>query len=57
MRELSAAAVERAMKLRDGMLRVMTKRISLVLGTEILGLNCQQMQRWKTRLKLESSLE
>jgi len=53
MRQLSAAAVERAMKLQDVMLRAMAKRITWFQAAEILGISCRQMQRWKTRFKLE----
>ena len=53
MRQLSVAAVERAMKLQDVMLRAMAKRITWFQAAEILGISCRQMQRWKTRFKLE----
>jgi transposase len=53
MKQLSAAAVERAMKLQDVMLRAMAKRITWFQAAEILGISCRQMQRWKTRFKLE----
>ena len=43
MKLMSAAAVERAM----------AKRITWFQAAEILGINCRQMQRWKTRFKLE----
>jgi transposase len=52
MEQLSAAAVERAMKLQDVMLRAMAKRITWFQAAEILGISCRQMQRWKTRFKL-----
>ena len=52
MKQLSAAAVERAMKLQDVMLRAMAKRITWFQAAEILGISCRQMQRWKTRLSL-----
>jgi transposase len=52
MKQLSAAAVERAMKLQDVMLRAMAKRITWYQAAEILGISCRQMQRWKTRFKL-----
>jgi hypothetical protein len=51
MKLMSAAAVERAMKLQDVMLRAMAKRITWF--QEILGISCRQMQRWKTRFKLQ----
>ncbi len=53
MKLMSAAAVERAMKLQDVMLRAMAKRITWFQAAEILGISCRQMQRWKTRFKLE----
>jgi transposase len=53
MKQLSAAAVERAMKLQDVMLRAMAKRITWFQAAEILGISCRQMQRWKTCFKLE----
>jgi len=53
MKQLSAAAVERAMKLQDVMLRAMAKRITWFQAAEILGISCRQMQRWQTRFKLE----
>jgi transposase len=52
MKLMSAAAVERAMKLQDVMLRAMAKRITWFQAAEILGISCRQMQRWKTRFKL-----
>jgi transposase len=53
MKQLSAAAVERAMKLQDVMLRAMAKRITWFQAAEILGISCRQMQRWKTRFRLQ----
>ena len=53
MKQLSAAAVERAMKLQDVMLRAMAKRITWFHAAEILGISCRQMQRWKTRFEHE----
>jgi transposase len=53
MTQLSAAAVERAMKLQDVMLRAMAKRITWYQAAEILGISCRQMQRWKTRFEHE----
>ena len=51
MKLMSAAAVERAMKLQDVMLRAMAKRITWFQAAEILGISCRQMQRWKTRFQ------
>jgi transposase len=53
MKQLSKAAVERAMKLQDVMLRAMAKRITWYQAAEILGISCRQMQRWKTRFEHE----
>ena len=53
MKLLSQAAVERAMKLQDVMLRAMAKRITWYQAAEILGISCRQMQRWKTRFEHE----
>lgn len=53
MKQLSKAAVERAMKLQDVMLRAMAKRITWFQAAEILGISCRQMQRWHTRFKHE----
>ena len=53
MKLMSAAAVERAMKLQDVMLRAMAKRITWFQAAEILGISCQQMWRWKTRFEHE----
>jgi transposase len=53
MKLISAAAVERAMKLQDVMLRAMAKRITWFQAAEILGISCRQMQRWKTRFEHE----
>jgi transposase len=53
MKQLSAAAVERAMKLQDVMFRAMAKRLTWYQAAEILGISCRQMQRWKTRFEHE----
>ncbi len=50
---MTQAAVERAMKLQDVMLRAMAKRISWFQAAEILGISCRQMQRWHTRFEHE----
>ena len=39
MKQLKKAAVERAMKLQDVMLRAMAKRITWYQGTVVLGMN------------------
>src|SRR6266566_4791471 len=53
MKQMTPAAVERAMKLQDVMLRAMAKRISWYQAAEILGLSGRQMLRWQTRYKHE----
>jgi len=53
MQQMTQAAVERAMKLQDVMLRAMAKRITWYQAAEILGISCRQMQRWQTRFKHE----
>src|SRR5215204_1486123 len=53
MKQMTPAAVERAMKLQDVMLRAMAKRITWFQAAEILGISCRQMQRWKTRFEYE----
>lgn len=50
---MTPAAVERAMKLQDVMLRAMAKRITWYQAAEILGISCRQMLRWQTRFKHE----
>jgi transposase len=53
MKQMTEAAVERAMKLQEVMLRAMAKRITWYQAAEILGISCRQMQRWKTRFEKE----
>ncbi len=53
MKQMSEAAVERAMKFHDVILRAMAKRITWYQPAEILGISCRQMQRWKTRFEHE----
>jgi transposase len=53
MKQMTPAAVERAMKLQDVMLRAMAKRITWYQAAEILGLSGRQMLRWQTRYKHE----
>src|SRR5437588_12568148 len=51
MKQMTPAAVERAMRLQDVMLRAMAKRITWYQAAEILGLSGRQMLRWQTRFK------
>src|SRR5258708_4225925 len=53
MKQMTPAAVERAMKLQDVMLRAMAKRITWYQAAEILGISGRQMLRWQTRYKHE----
>jgi len=53
MKQMTPAAVERAMKLQDVMLRAMAKRITWFQAAEILGISCRQMHRWHTRFEQE----
>jgi transposase len=53
MKQMTPAAVERAMKLQDVMLRAMAKRITWYQAAEILGISGRQMLRWQTRFKQE----
>jgi transposase len=53
MKQMTPAAVERAMKLQEVMLRAMAKRITWYQAAEILGISGRQMLRWQTRFKHE----
>src|SRR5438132_3913975 len=53
MKQMTPAAMERAMKLQEVMLRAMAKRITWYQAAEILGLSGRQMLRWQTRYKHE----
>jgi hypothetical protein len=45
------AAVERAMKIQEVILRAVAKKITWVQAAEILGLCERQMRRWKERYR------
>ncbi len=49
MDSYSKAAVERAMKVQEVMLRAMAKKISGWQAAEILGISDRQMRRWRER--------
>jgi transposase len=49
MRHYLEAAVERAMKMQEVILRAMAKRITWWQGAEILGISDRQMRRWHRR--------
>jgi hypothetical protein len=53
VKQLSAAAVERAMKLQDRTLRAMAKRITWYQAAEILDISCRQIRRCKKRFEHE----
>ncbi len=52
MRFYSEAAMERAMKIQEVILRAMAKRISWWQAAEIIGISDRQMRRWKRRYEL-----
>ncbi len=43
------AALERAMKVQEVILRAMGKRITWWQAAEILGISCRSMRRWRWR--------
>ena len=47
----SKAAMERAMKLQEVMLRAMAKKITWWQAAEIIGISDRQMRRWRERLE------
>src|ERR1041385_91754 len=47
MEHYSQAAVERAMKVHEVIMRAMSKESAWFQATEIIGISCRQMQRWK----------
>jgi len=49
MEHYSGAAVERAMKVHEVIMRAMSKEIAWFQAAEIIGISCRQMQRWKRR--------
>jgi transposase len=51
METYSKAAVERAMKLQEVMLRAMAKKITWWQAAEIIGISERQMRRWRERLE------
>jgi transposase len=50
-KEYPEAAVERAMKVQEVIMRAMAKRITWWEAAEILGIHVRTMRRWQTRLK------
>jgi transposase/broad specificity phosphatase PhoE len=51
MREYPEAAVERAMKVQEVILRAMAKRITWWQAAEILGITERSMRRWRARME------
>jgi transposase len=51
MREYPEAAVERAMKVHEVILRAMAKRITWWQAAEILGISDRAMRRWRRRME------
>jgi transposase len=49
MKHYSQAAVERAMKVHEVIMRAMSKEITWFQAAEIIGISCRQMRRWKNR--------
>jgi transposase len=45
----SKAAMERAMKVQEVILRAMAKQISWLQAAEILGISARSMRRWRER--------
>ena len=53
MESYPKAAMERAMKIQEVILRAMAKRINWWQASEIIGISDRQMRRWRSRtLKL-----
>src|SRR3972149_10194481 len=49
MKFYSEAAMERAMKVQEVILRAIGKRITWWQAAEILGMSCRSLRRWKWR--------
>ncbi len=49
MRFYSEAAMERAMKIQEVILRAIGKRINWWQAAEIIGISDRQMRRWRSR--------
>src|SRR5277367_2987047 len=50
MESYSKAAMERAMKVQEVILRAMAKKITWWQAAEIIGISDRQMRRWRERL-------
>ena len=53
MRLYSEAAMERAMKVQEVILRAMAKRLTWWQAAEVLGISVRQMRRWRYRYEQE----
>jgi Homeodomain-like domain len=51
MESYSKAAVERAMKVQEVILRAMAKKITWGQAAEIIGISDRSMRRWRERLE------
>jgi len=51
MESYSRAAMERAMKVQEVILRAMAKKITWWQAAEIIGISDRQMRRWRERLE------
>jgi len=49
MKHYSGAAVERAMKVHEVIMRAMSGKIAWFQAAEIISISCRQMHRWKRR--------
>ena len=49
MKFYSEAAMERAMKIQEVILRAIAKKITWWQAAEIIGISARQMRRWKER--------
>jgi len=49
MEHYSTAAVKRAMKVHEVIMRAMSKEIAWFQARDIIGISCRQMQRWNNR--------
>jgi hypothetical protein len=54
MESYPRAAVERAMKLQEVILRALARKITWGQAAEIIGISDRQMRRWKQRLRRAS---
>ena len=55
MNDYSGAAVERAMKIQEVILRAMAKRLTWWQAAEIIGISDRSMRRWKQRYRTHAA--